>query len=106
MPNGPMFPLARLRIEDQSMEPALHSGDYVLVNRWAYRKKAPVPGDLVVLLNPEATGQFLVKRLISGDAASGFFVLGDNTAHSRDSRHFGTVPMHLIQGKVRVRVGR
>jgi nickel-type superoxide dismutase maturation protease len=99
-----MFPLARFRIEDRSMEPALHAGDYVLVNRWAYRKKAPVAGDLVVLRNPEATDQFLIKRIMSGDVTTGFFVLGDNTPHSRDSRHFGMVPIHLIVGKVRYRV--
>jgi len=96
-----MFPLARFRIDDRSMEPALHAGDYVFVNRWAYRRKAPVAGDLVVLRNPEAMGQFLVKRIMSGDVTTGFFVLGDNTAHSRDSRHFGVVPVHLLVGKVR-----
>ncbi len=84
------------------MEPALHAGDYVLVNRWAYRRRTPVAGDLVVLRNPEATGQFLVKRIMSGDTTSGFFVLGDNATRSRDSRHFGMVPVHLIVGKVRV----
>jgi len=97
-----MFALARFRIDDRSMEPALHAGDYVFVNRWAYRRKAPVAGDLVVLRNPEAAGQFLVKRIMSGDTATGFFVLGDNAFHSRDSRHFGMVPVQLIVGKVRV----
>ncbi len=96
-----MFPIARFRIDDRSMEPALRAGDYVLVNRWAYRTKAPGAADIVVLRNPEAMGQFLVKRITSGDVTTGFFVLGDNTAHSRDSRHFGVVPMHLIVGKVR-----
>lgn len=83
------------------MEPTLHSGDYVLVNRWAYRNREPIPGDIVVLRNPEAPGQFLVKRIMSGDRAAGFFVLGDNAAHSRDSRHFGIVSMHVILGRVR-----
>jgi nickel-type superoxide dismutase maturation protease len=86
------------------MEPSLHSGDYVLVNRRAYRHREPEAGDIVVLRNPEAAGQFLVKRVMSGDRQAGFFVLGDNDAHSRDSRHFGLVPIHLIVGKVRFRV--
>lgn len=85
------------------MEPALHPGDYVLVWRWAYRTKEPSPGDIVVLRNPEALGQFLVKRIVSGDFTTGFFVLGDNMVHSRDSRHFGRVPTHLIVGRVRYR---
>jgi nickel-type superoxide dismutase maturation protease len=96
-----MFPLGRFRVEDQSMEPTLQSGDYVLVNRWAYRSRTPTTGDIVVLRNPEATGQFLIKRIMSSDATAGFFVLGDNTDHSRDSRHFGMVPRHLIVGQVR-----
>lgn len=95
-----MFPLARFRVEDRSMEPALRAGDYVLVNRWAYRRREPLPGDVVVLWNPESTGQFLIKRVRSGDSMRGFFVLGDNEVHSRDSRQFGRVPKHLIVGKV------
>ena len=85
------------------MEPTLHSGDYVIVNKWAYRTKDPQPGDIVVLRNPEATQRFLVKRIMSGDRSFGYFALGDNLAQSRDSRQFGMVPMHLIVGKVRYR---
>ena len=98
-----MFPLARFRIDDRSMEPALRSGDYVLVSAWAYRRREPKPGDVVVLRNPEATDEYLVKRIMSGDPTAGYFVLGDNTSQSRDSRQFGMVPRHLIVGKVRVR---
>ncbi len=85
------------------MEPTLRPGDYVLVNRWAYRRRPPSAGDVIVLRNPEAPSQFLVKRVMSGDPVAGFFVLGDNMAHSRDSRAFGMVPRHLIVGKVRHR---
>ena len=84
------------------MEPSLHPGDYVLVNRWAYRRREPEAGDIVVLKDPGAPGEFLVKRVMSGDRLTGLFVLGDNEAHSRDSRQFGMVPMHLIVGKVRL----
>ncbi len=96
-----MFPLARFRVDDRSMEPALHAGDYVIVNRWAYRRRLPAEGDIVVLRNPDSPRQYLVKRVMSGDPVAGFFVLGDNMDHSRDSRHFGMVPAHLIVGKVR-----
>ncbi len=85
------------------MEPGLHPGDYVVVNRWAYRRKDPEAGDIVVLRNPEAPTQFLVKRVMSGERLTGLFVLGDNEVHSRDSRQFGMVPMHLIVGKVWLR---
>ncbi len=85
------------------MEPALHAGDYVVVNRRAYRTRDPQAGDIVVLKDPEAPGQFLVKRVMSGDRQAGVFVMGDNEAESRDSRHFGLVPVPQVVGKVRVR---
>ncbi len=84
------------------MEPALHPGDYVVVHRRAYRHEAPQAGDVVVLRNPEALGQFLVKRVMSYEPQAGLFVLGDNETHSRDSRQFGMVPLHLVVGKVRL----
>ncbi len=98
-----MLPLGLFRVDDHSMEPALHAGDYVLVNRWAYRWRPPAAGDIVVLRNPEAPTQFLVKRVMSGEPMTGCFVLGDNPEHSRDSRQFGMVPAHLIVGKVHCR---
>ncbi len=98
-----MFPLARFRVDDHSMEPALRPGDYILAHRWAYRRDAPRPGDVVVLRNPEAPTQFLVKRVMSYDTQAGLFVLGDNETQSRDSRQFGMVPLHLVVGKVRLR---
>jgi nickel-type superoxide dismutase maturation protease len=101
-----VFPLARFRVDDNSMEPALRPGDYVIVHRWAYRHEAPEAGDIVVLRNPEAPSQFLVKRVMSFDSQAGLFVLGDNANHSRDSRQFGMVPLHLVVGKVRLRAPR
>ena len=55
-----MFPLRRFRIEDESMRPTLEPGDYVLVNRWAYRVRPPRRGDLVVVRDPELSDRFLV----------------------------------------------
>ncbi|HEY4705536.1 MAG TPA: nickel-type superoxide dismutase maturation protease [Thermoplasmata archaeon] len=95
-----MFPLARFRVEERSMSPAVGPGDYVLVNRWAYRSHAPEVGDLVVLRNPEREGQFLCKRIAGVTDSGAYVVLGDNTAASRDSRQFGPVPRGLIVGKV------
>ncbi len=97
-----MLPLARFRVDDHSMEPALHPGDFVIVHRWAYRRAQPTVGDVIVLRNPEAETQFLVKRVMSYDPQVGVFVLGDNETRSRDSRQFGMVPLHLVVGKVRL----
>ena len=97
-------PLSRYIVDGTSMEPAFRSGDRVLVNRLAYRRRAPHPGDVVVLRDPERKGRVLLKRIaqppdgIPTDRASAY-VLGDNAPESRDSRAFGTVPERDIIGK-------
>lgn len=94
------FPLRRYAVDGPSMEPAYHAGDRVLVNRWAYISSTPQPGDVVVLRDPEHPTRHLIKRISRpGDAAS-CYVLGDNAAMSRDSRHFGAVPRRAIIGRV------
>jgi signal peptidase I len=95
-----MFPLARFRIEERSMGPDLDPGDYVIVNRWAYRTRDPAIGDLVVLADPQREGRFLCKRIVGVPSSGLYAVQGDNDAVSRDSRTFGPVPRDLIVGKV------
>jgi nickel-type superoxide dismutase maturation protease len=97
------FPLRRFRVEDDSMRPTLEPGDYVLVNRWAYRVRKPTKGDVVVVKDPEDPERFLVKRISDVDP-SRIEVVGDNEAHSRDSRRFGPVPLEEVVGKVWVRL--
>lgn len=93
-------PLMRFRVEDRSMEPAYHEDDFVLVNRWAYLVRRPRRGDVVVLRNPEAPSGFLLKRVESVAEGGKVAVRGDNARDSRDSRHFGTVDVNLVVGKV------
>ena len=99
-----MFPLRRFRIEDESMRPTLEPGDYVLVNRWAYRVRPPRRGDLVVVRDPELSDRFLVKRVSETQASTQIPLEGDNAAVSRDSRAFGAVPLDRIVGKVWLRL--
>ena len=97
-------PLSRYVVDGTSMEPAFRSGDRVLVDRLAYRRRLPRPGDVVVLRDPERQGRVLLKRIadppddITPDRAH-LYVLGDNAPESRDSRSFGTVPERDIIGK-------
>lgn len=83
------------------MEPALLQGDRLLVQWWG---RAPRAGDLVVFHNPEKWPALLVKRVARVLPSQGqgprFFVLGDNKAESRDSRHFGPVPAGAVLGRV------
>ena len=99
-----MFPVSRFRVEDESMRPALEPGDYVLVNRWAYRVRPPSPGDLIVVVDPEVPTRYLVKRVSETQASTQIRLEGDNAAASRDSRAFGAVPLDRIVGKVWLRL--
>ncbi len=94
-----MFPLARFRVADDSMRPTLEPGDFVLVNRWAYRFRVPKAGEVVVLRNPETSG-FLIKRIANVPDHETVFVVGDNFERSRDSRHFGPVLRTTVIGKI------
>ena len=55
---------ARIRVDGSSMEPTLHSGQLVLVNRLAYKIGEPGHGDIVVFYFPRDPGQEYIKRLI------------------------------------------
>jgi len=99
-----MLPLRRFRVEDDSMRPALEPGDYVLVNRWAYKFRPPAKGDLVVVRDPETPQRFLVKRVSAVPDAMQIRVAGDNADRSRDSRAFGPIATREIVGKVWIRL--
>lgn len=55
---------ARIRVDGQSMEPTLTSGQLVVVNRLAYRLGEPAIGDIVVFYFPRDPDQEYIKRLI------------------------------------------
>ena len=71
----------------QSMEPAIYSGDRVLINRLIYRVKAPTYGDLIVF-KP------------NGNENAHYHILGDNRNNSEDSRSadIGNVRREDIMG--------
>jgi signal peptidase I len=97
-------PVSRYVVDGPSMEPAFRSGDRVLVNRLAYRSRAPREGEVVVLRDPERSGHVLLKRVATAQDQSDpgpprVYVLGDNAAESRDSRSFGPVAREQIIGR-------
>ena len=98
-------PLSRFAVEGPSMEPAYRPGDRLLVNRLAYLRRPPAPGDAVVIRDPEHPSRLLLKRVAAAPdgpqtEADRIYLLGDNPAESRDSRHFGPLPRSAIVGKV------
>jgi signal peptidase I len=54
----------RIRVDGSSMEPTLHNGAYVLVNKLSYRLRQPAYGDIVVFYYPRDPGKEYIKRVI------------------------------------------
>jgi signal peptidase I len=56
--------VARVRVENVSMLPTLHEGEFLLVNKLAYRLGGMNYGDIVVFHAPVEPGKDYIKRLI------------------------------------------
>jgi signal peptidase I len=113
-----------IHVDGESMEPALMKGDYALVNCYSYVLSAPEKGDIVLVKRktegPSDNNNLSIKRItgIPGDtvqfmnakdnsknvtvtlADGEYFLVGDNTANSHDSRHYGPMKDSEIIGKV------
>ena len=55
---------ARIRVEGISMEPSLHEGQFVVVNRIAYRWNEAERGDIIVFRFPLNPSRRFIKRVI------------------------------------------
>lgn len=84
------------------MSPTLEPGDRLLVDRAAYRQVAPAHGEIVVVRDPEGTGEYRVKRVAEPPHRipdGTLWLLGDRPEASRDSRQIGPVPLRLLVGR-------
>jgi signal peptidase I len=55
---------ARVRVDGFSMRPTLQDGEYILVNKLAYKTGEPHRGDIVVFIFPVNPAEDLIKRVI------------------------------------------
>jgi signal peptidase I len=55
---------ARIRVDGDSMEPTLISGEYVIVSRLSYRLGSPQRGDIIVFHYPRNPQEEYIKRVI------------------------------------------
>ena len=55
---------ARVRVDGQSMLPTLNNGEFVLVNRMAYKLGHPLRGDIIVFRSTTQLDLDLIKRII------------------------------------------
>lgn len=56
---------ARIRVDGQSMEPTFHHGNFVIVNKLAYRLGEYQYGDVIVFPSPDNHEEDLIKRVIA-----------------------------------------
>ncbi len=118
---SPKFqPGDRLRVDGAAYRAARPDrGDVVIVwdpsrtHRRLVKRVAAVPGDRVYLIGerlcvlPPGANEDRVLRdaerrgstIVAWSLHDAVFVIGDNRQRSRDSRHFGPVPLHAILGR-------
>lgn len=90
----------RLRVVGESMLPLLQPGDEILINPFAYQKSSPQINDIIVIQHPLQKNLPIVKRINAIKDGDRYFVTGDNSKASTDSRHWGTIKFSDIMGKV------
>jgi signal peptidase I len=81
------------RVSGNSMAPTLGSGDIVVSAR-----RIPLPGDIVIA---RQNGREVIKR-VTKISDGQFYLVGDNSFESQDSRHFGSVPSSAILGVIMI----
>jgi hypothetical protein len=84
------------------MFPLLKPDEEVLVNMRAYRKSAPLVGDIVVALHPSRKGLEIIKRVAAVNPDGSFHLKGENPFETSDYR---ALPAGKILGKVIARFG-
>ncbi len=98
----------------KSMDPTIKENSLLLVDHFFYKLTSnPIkPGDIVVAAQPVDPKTHICKRVVQIGGQylpshpelmvpqGSYWLEGDNKAASYDSRHHGTVPGHLIEGKV------
>ena len=102
------WPIWRVAVDERSMQPALDPGDWLLVRRTirAGRTLRIRAGQVVLARHPWRTEMLLFKRAARLEAG-GWWLSSDNPgAGAMDSRAFGPVPAHLIEGRVLLRYRR
>ncbi len=100
-------------VHGNSMVPNFENGDYLIVDEVSYQFRRPQQGEVIIFRYPKDPSQFFIKRVagLPGDkignitlASDEYFVLGDNTFASSDSRFWGPVKSNLIIGRAILRL--
>ncbi len=60
-----IFVVSAYRVSSGSMEDALIEGDYIFVNKLAYKFSEPIAGDVIVFENPYDAERDYIKRIVA-----------------------------------------
>ncbi|MCU0238155.1 MAG: nickel-type superoxide dismutase maturation protease [Pyrinomonadaceae bacterium] len=88
--------------EGNSMYPTLKNGDVVMIDKSA--KEFEIE-DIVLAKHPIEQSTEIIKRIQKINERGHYFLVGDNTHYSNDSRDYGAVTKEYIKGKVVARLG-
>jgi signal peptidase I len=58
------FAFQNFRIEGHSMEPSLHEGQFLIIQKLEYRFHSPERGDVIVFRSPQNVQKDFIKRII------------------------------------------
>lgn len=86
------------KVSGHSMQPTLYYHDKVFVSNIPYLFREPKSGDMIAYYDSESKKTF-IKR-IKDIKNEQYYVIGDNSNDSRDSRQLGWVKRNAIIGKV------
>ena len=88
-------------VAGDSMLPTYAEGDWLI----ATKAGRIAPGQVVVIERESRPGMLLIKRVVRAEGRK-WWVEGDNTLASDDSRSFGAIEPSEIVGRIRFRYRR
>ncbi|MEK7599307.1 MAG: signal peptidase I [Patescibacteria group bacterium] len=105
-------------VSGESMAPTFESGDYLIIDELTYNFiREPQKGEVIVFRYPQDPSKFFIKRVVGlpGEELNvdrrewklgpdEYFVVGDNTKSSLDSRYWGPLPRKNIIGRTLLRL--